>query len=104
MFPVDSVGFPLFYPIKKLFPGARYRLVATSAATAEELETAEALVLLWDRQKEQLKQLQALFPAETLEPCYARHGGFVDVDGDLLMLIDLGCVVMLTDLSFGWGF
>ena len=58
--------------------------MATSAATAEELETAEALVLLWDRQKEQLKQLQALFPAETLEPCYARHRRFVDIDGDLL--------------------
>eukprot|EP00435_Cladocopium_sp_Y103_P071221 s78_g37.t1 len=46
----------------------QYRLVATSAATTAELEAAEALVLLWNLQLEQLKQLQALFPAENSEP------------------------------------
>lgn len=99
--------------IKNKYYSARvqYRLVATSAATAEELETAEALVLLWDRQKEQLKQLQALFPAETLDDgpdrvqiCLAVDAGEGVEDAAREWCIDQGfeylsCTLSGTDLE-----
>lgn len=70
--------------IKNKYYSARvqYRLVATSAATAAQLEAAEALVLLWDLQNEQLKQLQALFPAEALDDGPDRVQICLAVDGE----------------------